>query len=148
MNEAVVAEFTCSDDLSGVDSCIGSVPNGSNIDTAASGSHSFTVDSIDNAGNEASLTHFYDVISLAGAINEVVELVTTFNLQQGISNSLDAKLGNAREALEASNAGQRQDAVNKLEAFINAVEAQRSEKLTEAQADQLIAMAQRILSVL
>jgi len=39
--------------------------------------------------------------------------------------SLDAKLQNVQAALEAVNAGQREDAASKLAAFINAVEAQR-----------------------
>ena len=71
-----------------------------------------------------------------------------FNLKQGIANSLDAKLQNAMEAYQAANAGNRQDVINKLMAFINAVEAQRGKELTSAQADQLIAEANRILSVL
>jgi hypothetical protein len=78
----------------------------------------------------------------------LVELVASFNLQQGIANSFDAKLQNALEALQAANAGQRQDAVNKLLAFMNAVEAQRDKELTSEQADQLIALVMRILSVL
>jgi sugar lactone lactonase YvrE len=84
----------------------------------------------------------------AQVIGELINLVESFNLQQGIANSLDAKLQNAFDALEAANASQRQDAVNKLQAFINGVEAQRGKVLTDAQADQLLALAQSILSVL
>jgi hypothetical protein len=69
-------------------------------------------------------------------------------LQQGISNSLDKKLELAREALDAANAGRRADAANKLQAFINEVEAQRAKELTGAQADELIGWATRVIGVL
>jgi len=69
------------------------------------------------------------------------------NLQQGIENSLDAKLQNARDSLTAANAGLREDAINKLQAFINACEAQRDKALTE-QADMLIEMADLIIASL
>ncbi len=57
-------------------------------------------------------------------------------------------LENTLEPAQAANAGQRQDASNKLMAFINAVNAQRGGKLTEAQASLLIAEVMRILAVL
>ena len=80
--------------------------------------------------------------------NDLIALVESFNLQQGIANSLDQKLQNALAALEVINAGQRQDAINKMEAFINAVEAQRDKQLTGEQTDSLIALAQEILASL
>ena len=80
--------------------------------------------------------------------NDLIALVESFNLQQGIANSLDQKLQNALAALEVINAGQRQDAINKIEAFINAVEAQRDKQLTGEQTDSLIALAQEILASL
>ncbi len=88
------------------------------------------------------------VQTTSGAVQELAALVESFNFQQGISNSLDGKLQNAFDALEAANAGQRQDAQNKLQAFINGVEAQRGKQLTSTQADALIALAMRILAVL
>ena len=53
-----------------------------------------------------------------------------------------------RAGIEVINAGQRQDAINKMEAFINAVEAQRDKQLTGEQTDSLIALAQEILASL
>lgn len=41
--------------------------------------------------------------------------------------------------------GHQNAAANKLEAFINQVEAQRGKKITDEQADELIADAQRII---
>lgn len=70
------------------------------------------------------------------------------NLQQGIDNSFDTKLKNALASLEALNAEKRDDAINKLYAFINEVEAQREKKLTNEQADYLIAGAQAITNAI
>lgn len=70
------------------------------------------------------------------------------NIKQGIQNSLDAKLENAKKSLEAVKAGNRQDAINKLQAFINECEAQRGKALTNEQADLLISKAQVIITLL
>ena len=99
-------------------------------------------------GNSSQKPFTVELLTAAQAIQQLAGLVASYNLQQGIANSLDAKLQNAIDALNAANAGQRQDAVNKLQAFINAVEAQRGKELTNAQADALLSMAMRILAVL
>jgi hypothetical protein len=44
----------------------------------------------------------------------LIGIVEDMNLQQGIENSLDAKLEAVHDALVAANAGVREDAVNKL----------------------------------
>lgn len=88
-------------------------------------------------------------VNLDGCIDTIEALITetqNFNLKQGISNSLDAKLQNTKDALEAKNAGKRQDAINKLESFINAVEAQRNKAITNEQANLLIAMTNNIIA--
>jgi parallel beta-helix repeat protein len=74
--------------------------------------------------------------------------VEELNAKEGIINSLDAKLNNALDALDAANAGQRQDAVNKMEAFINAVEAQSGNQISEADASNLIASANAIIAMI
>ena len=63
-------------------------------------------------------------------------------LPSGTENSLTSKLENAIDSLDndKDTAG-----VNQLEAFINQVEAQRGKKLTEEEADALIAAAQWII---
>lgn len=53
LNQSVAASFTCQDGGSGVASCNGSAPNGSNVDTISAGAKTFTVSSADNAGNAA-----------------------------------------------------------------------------------------------
>lgn len=84
----------------------------------------------------------------AEGISELITLVESFNLKRGIENSLDAKLQNVLAALVAANAGQRQDAINKIQAFINEVEAQRGDRLTNEQADILVEMANAIILLL
>lgn len=62
LHQVVNAEFSCSDLLSGVASCVGSVAQGSPIDTATLGAKSFTVDATDNSGNVApTMMHSYTV---------------------------------------------------------------------------------------
>jgi len=66
------------------------------------------------------------------------------NLQNGIENSLYGKLDAALNELDDLNENNDVAACNSLDAFINAVEAQRGNKLTDTQADTLIATAQQI----
>jgi len=81
-------------------------------------------------------------------LEQLIVEVEILNLNKGIDNSLDSKLQNVLDALEATNAGQRQDAVNKMNAFISAVEAQRDKAITSGQADHLIGLAQGIIDML
>jgi hypothetical protein len=61
LNQSVPAAYTCSDALSGVASCVGTVPSGSDIDTASVGSKSFAVDALDAAGNPNTFSVTYEV---------------------------------------------------------------------------------------
>jgi hypothetical protein len=147
-NEVVISGYSCSDGLSGIAQCDGPAASGAGIDTSAPGNVNFTVVGADAAGNSASQTHVYTVISVAGSIATIEDIIENFNLQRGLDNSLGSKLNNIRNALASANAGQRNAAVNKLQAFINEVEAQRGKKMTDAQADILVAEANRILAIL
>lgn len=69
----------------------------------------------------------------------------SLNLQHGISNSLDTKLDAALQALEDINENNDTAAINTLEAFINAVEAQSGNKIPQADADALIFKARKII---
>jgi hypothetical protein len=96
---------------------------------------------------------FYDIeITVqsdpAQAILDLIDTVEEMNLQQGIDNSLDAKLDAALNALDDINQNNDAAAINSLNAFKNAVEAQRDNKLTNEQADELIAEADRIIAML
>lgn len=53
--------FSCSDDDSGVKSCVGTTANGASLDTGSIGSKTVTVNAEDEAGNTASRTNTYNV---------------------------------------------------------------------------------------
>lgn len=62
LGEVVTADYACSDDVSGVDSCAGPVHVGGNVDTAMIGQKTFAVEAVDRAGNVASESKNYSVI--------------------------------------------------------------------------------------
>ena len=66
------------------------------------------------------------------------------NVSKGIDNSLDKKLENAFEAYVEGVCGTRQDVIDRLDAYINHVEAQRGKKLTDGDADSLRSGAEYI----
>ena len=103
----------------------------------------------DNDGNSVVDMGAYERIpELAELILDLADDVMVLNLHEGITNSLEAKLNAALRALEDENENNDAAAVNTLEAFINAVEAQRGKKIPEAEADALIAAAQEIIELL
>jgi len=81
-------------------------------------------------------------------IESLINVTEGLNLQQGISNSLDAKLQKAQDALIDLNENNDQSAIKKLEALVKEVEAQSGNLLTIEQADLLIAMVNNILLLL
>lgn len=81
---------------------------------------------------------------IAALVGDVIGL----NLKKGITNSLDAKLDSALNALEDLNSNNDVAAVNSLQAFINAVQGQRGQHIPEADADALIASAQAIIDLI
>ena len=81
-------------------------------------------------------------------LEQLMEDVVMLNLNRGIENSLDAKLDAVLNALDDVNANNDQAAINVLQAFINAVEAQSGNHITVGQADDLIASAQAIIDLL
>lgn len=78
------------------------------------------------------------------AIENLALAVLEMNLHNGIENSLDGKLDAALNALADANVNNDVAVCNSLSAFIHAVEAQRDNKLTSEQADQLIGSAEEI----
>ena len=62
--QMVTADFECSDSGgSGLASCVGTVADGSAVDTSTLGGHSFTVTGTDGTGNSAAVTHAYTVVA-------------------------------------------------------------------------------------
>jgi len=92
---------------------------------------------------------FDDPISPPSAIAALIQWVSSLNLAQGLENSLDAKLSNAQAALESVKGGDASTACNKLDSFINAVEAQQDKgQLSNTAVRELINEAGLIKSAL
>jgi len=60
-NQTVNASYSCSDATAGVASCTGTAANGAAIDTATTGSKSFSVTAKDAAGNQSTASASYSV---------------------------------------------------------------------------------------
>ena len=102
----------------------------------------------------------FAVVKLAGAdgseligtpiflLSALVNTVVALELQTGIENALDAQLDAVENALDDVNANNDVAAINALEAFINAVEAQSGGFLTEEEANTLIDAALLIIDLL
>ena len=60
-NSVTTANYGCTDALSGIIGCLGTVPNGSAFSTSTVGTNSFTVQATDLAGNTSSRTISYTV---------------------------------------------------------------------------------------
>ena len=104
-----------------------------------------TTQSVGGTGTDPTIV---ELKTPAGMIAELIAKVEAMNLHQGIENSLDVKLENGVKSLESVKAGDRQDAANKLQAFVNECVAQTGKKLTMEQADELITDADAIIAVL
>jgi hypothetical protein len=62
VGEQVAADYSCSDDGSGIASCAGNVADGAALDTGSPGQKTFTVQAADRAGNPASRSVSYSVV--------------------------------------------------------------------------------------
>ncbi len=62
LGKPVTANYKCADKQSGLDTCVGTVPEGSSVDTSSIGDHTFTVTATDKAGNVTVTTHHYQVV--------------------------------------------------------------------------------------
>ena len=99
----------------------------------------------DGIGDSGFFEVLYQVLPTEMMAN-LIETVSNLNLQQGIENSLDVKLDAAVKALQDLNVNNDVVAINALQAFINAVEGQRGNKITDDDADLLISAAQAIIN--
>ena len=78
-------------------------------------------------------------------IDLLVDNIEVLDLPKGTENSFVSKLESAKNSLEND---QENAAINKLEAFINQVEAQRGKKIPEEDADMLIQYATNLINSL
>jgi uncharacterized delta-60 repeat protein len=101
-----------------------------------------------NTGSDYATIKYVSFEDPAEAIKALIAAVVSLNLQHGISNSLDAKLGSALNALDDVNQNNDGAAINTLESFIKAVEAQRGKEVSEPDAYGLIQAAVNIINML
>jgi hypothetical protein len=99
----------------------------------------------DYADNNGTASVNYDVITPAEASQNLIDKVVSLNLQQGIENGLAGKLESAKEKLEDGNTKNNRAAIGELQDFLDQVDAQRGKKITDTDADALIADAQAII---
>jgi len=90
----------------------------------------------------------YELAEPVFLLDFLAQDIIDLELQQGIETSLFSKLDTAREKLEDDNENNDIAAINSLQAFINFVESQRGKKISQADADALIAAAQEIIELL
>lgn len=98
-----------------------------------------SLDTVNNilCGSVTSFSEF--AVVLPPTIEDLIGEVESLDLPPGIQNSLIVKLKSAQKSLNP---------INKLQAFINEVEAQNSKGLTEAQAEKLKNFAANIIKIL
>jgi YVTN family beta-propeller protein len=67
-SQSVIADYMCADGISGISSCIGSVPIGNSVDTQSVGSKNFVVQASDNAGHSTAASVSYTVSKASSSI--------------------------------------------------------------------------------
>ena len=96
-----------------------------------------------NSGsNDVTLLLNATIVSPHHAIRHLIKYVEQLPLNHGLENALTGKLENALSSLQKNHPNA---AIMQLHAFINQIEAQRVKKITESDADYLVAAAQAII---
>ena len=112
------------------------------------GTTAVTLTVTDDQGASSACTATVKVLTASEGTLQLIAKVMVLNLQNGIENSLDAKLENALKALDDLNTNNDVSAINAIEAFINHVQAQSGDKIPVADADDLIDTANKIIVAL
>jgi hypothetical protein len=110
----------------------------------SAGVFTVTLTVIDDSGDPDSDTIQVTVQTPAEATQDLISKIKSMNLPSGIETSLISKLENAIKSIE----NDRPSAEGQLGAFINEVEAQEGQYLTNEQAAYLHEMVARIVAVL
>jgi hypothetical protein len=97
---------------------------------------------LDKSGNSDFLDVEVTVLTPGQAATALAQAVVGAGLESGVESSLISKLENAALSYER---GRGTPGSNKLNAFLNEVQAQRGKKIDEATADALIAQAMIII---
>ena len=113
--EKVPAAFTCTDDvaLATTDPCVGTVSNGSSIDTSVIGEHPFSVTATDAAGLTATTTSSYTVsntladgLALWGSFTSIPAGYTVSAVDAGAEGVTITVTGSGTEEVEMSVCGE------------------------------------------
>lgn len=114
------------------------------------GTYNLQVRAIDAANNiDPTPSSFsWQITSEAEALAELVELIISYNLPKGVTNSLVAPLNTAIKRLSDENPNNDTAACNTIDAFISRVNAQAGTKLSLTQANQMSSQAEAIYTSL
>jgi hypothetical protein len=82
LNQSIIANYACQDESggSGLASCLGTVPNGSPINTSSVGAKSFAVNAADNALNPNNAAVSYNVVYNFSGFSSPVDSAPTVNV--------------------------------------------------------------------
>ncbi len=83
-------------------------------------------------------------MTIDDGVEDLTDTINIIGLPKGIENSLAAPLGNISELINDVNTNNDDSACNKLDAFINQVNAQEGTQLTTAEANTLRSIANDI----
>jgi YVTN family beta-propeller protein len=99
---------------------------------------------LSTAGGGVDLSGVMIVSDIDGTIDSLRQAIisATEGDPPGTRNSMLSKLDNAEDAFDGGNTNA---AINKLQALANEIEAQRDKKLTDAEADQLLALISAVI---
>jgi len=136
-NELWVARYNGPVDMNDVETTVATDSSG-NIYVAG-------VSHGDGTDYDYTLIKYTEQLDPDDAIDDLISDIEDMNLPGGTENCLTSKLEAAQKSLENGQCG---TAINQLEAFINQVEALRGKKLTEEEADALIAAAEAIIAMI
>ncbi len=112
------------------------------------GTTAVTLTVTDDQGASSACTATVKVLTASEGTLKIIAKVMVLNLHNGIENSLDVKLENALKALDDLNTNNDISAIKAIEAFINHVQAQSGDKISVADADDLIYAANNIIVAL
>ncbi|MEH7416193.1 family 43 glycosylhydrolase [Neobacillus drentensis] len=138
VDENISISCSASDDLSGIASVDCPVIEGPAYEYSI-GVNKFTAKASDHAGNTSEADIQFTVTV---DFDSLIRLTESFITDDGIANSLTAKLASAKEA----SAGGNKEAVSgKLKAYVNELSAQSGKSITEKQANLLISLSNNLL---
>ena len=108
VGESVLADFACSDNLSGNASCEGTVAGASPLDTATVGAKTFTVSTTDEAGNQTAKMVAYTVgyrVKPLYDVEKLNEAGSTVPVQLQLLDNAGANLSSADRVVRAVGVG-------------------------------------------